>query len=202
MRFTEVAFNEAMPDNLFHFDPPAGAAQVQPIDLINATNPTPGGGGGTGDFGQEVDLPEDFLAPTFFLPGYHTRSIGSWYEGDVTTQAWFLIVETAGPSYISGHERRDLGYFPEALEHGQARELRGEDARVWSEDGLLHLAWQEDDLVVHVVARGVSEEDLVAVAESMDLSEGSDSLPGPGDDGRIRFGSDDEEDDGSPQDAP
>ncbi len=194
MRFTEVAFNEDMPDNLFHFDPPAGAAQVRPIDLINATNPTPGGGGGTGDFGQEVDLPKGFLAPTLFLPGYHTRSIGSWYEGDTTTQAWFLIVETAGTSYISSHERRDLGYFPEALQRGETKELHGEDARLWNEDDLLHLAWQRDDLVVHLVARGVSEGDLVAVAESMDLSEGSDTLPGPDDGGRFRFGPGDEED--------
>jgi hypothetical protein len=123
-----------------------------------------------------------------FLPGYHTRSIGSWYEGDVTTQAWFLVVETEGTAYISGHERRDLGYFPEAFEQGQTRDLRGEDARLWTDGDLLHLAWREDDAVVHLVARGVAEEDLVAIAESMELSEGTDSLPGPDDDGQVRFG--------------
>ena len=59
-----------------------------------------------------------------------------------------------------------------ALAGGDPIAIRSEVA-----DLLLHLAWQEGDLVVYMIARGLDQDALLHIAESMQVSDGKCAEP-------------------------
>lgn len=171
MRFSEVEFNGGIDDEIFSVTPPEGSRRVDAKELADSVQAGFSGGGSIeGDLGQEVSLPAGFLAPTYLPTGYQTRAIGQEEDADGIYQVEFLIRQDAGDGYISAQERRGRGAIPDALKKGDL--VVAHDVQAWlrEEDDLLHLAWQENDLVIYVIARGLTADELLRVADSMQVS--------------------------------
>jgi outer membrane lipoprotein-sorting protein len=165
LRFSQIKFNAGVDDALFRFSPPPGAEEVDSRQLL--AGGATGGSGASGDLGQHVDVASDVLAPTYFLTGYQARSVEYSYNDAGTYKVQFLIRQDGGDGYISAQERRDVGDLPEALKKGNVITIRDHDAWLSKQDGLVHLAWQEGDLVIYMISRGPTKDDLRRVAESM-----------------------------------
>lgn len=165
LRLSQVKFNTGIDDALFRFSPPAGATELDPAQLL--ARGSSGSSGSSGELGQHVGVPSDALAPTVFIAGYQARSVDYAYNSTGTYKVQFLIREDGGNGYISAQERRDVGDLPDALKKGDAVMIRDNEAWLSKQDGLLHLAWQEGDLVIYMISRGPTKDDLLRVAASM-----------------------------------
>jgi outer membrane lipoprotein-sorting protein len=177
LRFRDIEFNGDLSADLFTFTPPPGATER---DSFLDPSGMSGSSISSGDMGERIDLPAGFLTPAHLPAGYQARSHGSSYEVDDdgnkhTYRVDFLVREDDGDGYVSTQERRDLDALPGALKRGDEIDVLGNDAWLWTEDGLLHLAWQDGDLVVYMIARELSADELLRVAESMELSTGDDT---------------------------
>lgn len=177
IHMTHVSFNEDIDEGVFAFTPPPGAREVSSGEL-NGNRLAPGGGSSRGgDLGKQVNLPAGMLAPTFFLPDFQTRDVSESHQAGTSYRAAFLIQQDVGDGYISVEERRDVDAVPAELRIGDAVTAHGQRAWLLEDDGLLHLAWQEGDLVVYMISRGLSRDDLLHVAGSMEVS--TNEPPGP-----------------------
>jgi outer membrane lipoprotein-sorting protein len=180
-RFTQIAFNKPIDDSEFVFTPPPGATEVSAETM--AANRRGGGSSSSsssGDVGEPIALPAGFLVPSYYVPGYEGRKTDSVSDKDfVSYRADFLIRQDNRKGYISAQELRGRGDLPDALKAGDKIVVRGNDAWLRSEDGLLHLAWQESDLVVYVISRGLSKDELLRVVGSMKVSTTRNDQSGP-----------------------
>jgi hypothetical protein len=159
---------------VFAFTPPPGATESDDIGFVQSSGS--GSSSVSGDPGTDVDLPEGYLTPTYVLPGFHTDSVGN-SQGDDGSESVDFLLRSDSDAYISVEERRAQSELQSALKLGDNFELRGQSAWLQDVDGLLKLAWHEDDLVIYIIARGVSRDDVLRFAESMVESGGEGIAP-------------------------
>jgi hypothetical protein len=174
LRFEGIDFNRSVDPSVFVFTPPPGAREVGRQDLHGPEGPGGGssshGSSSTGDL--QIAFPEGLLVPGELPPGFEGRESHDWSEGGVAYEADFLLREDGGKGYISVQERHDVESIPDELRSGKQITLRGQDAWLDERDGLLHVAWQEDDLVIYGISRGLSQEDLLGFIAAMVPSTG------------------------------
>ena len=166
MRVTEIQFNVEVSDDLFRFEPPAGAVEV------------PSSGGSTTSSGSSssvsagpggIGLPAGFFTPAYLPAGYEGVSVGTTSDSNgEKISAEFLLKERAGDGRIlvSERVRPDL---PDALRRGRQITINGHDAWLDTANGEIALAWQEGGVVIVFAARGTSEDEVLRMAESMEV---------------------------------
>jgi outer membrane lipoprotein-sorting protein len=170
LRFTSVRFNGAIDQSKFRFEPPPGATEVPaPEDGLGGSSSGTTSVSGGGSEPQLPCVPDGFLGPAELPWTYTSISVSdSTNETGVMTGTGFVLRSWDALGYIVAEE----ALFRQRIEtddiEGRRVAVNGKPA--WlerSEAGLLVLLWQDGDIVVRLMANRLSEEGLLALANSM-----------------------------------
>jgi hypothetical protein len=159
---TKVEFDQVIPPDVFVFRPPPGSREVQASQSSSSSF--------TG--GQRtITVPAGFYAPAYLPDGYVTVSSGTSSSGGVTSG----IERTLSPPGRAGRlvieERFRAGGFA-ALGTPMGTPINVKDVQgYWrTEAGDIVLSWEMGDILLTLTGTGLGLDELLRVAESMELS--------------------------------
>jgi outer membrane lipoprotein-sorting protein len=163
VEIVEIELNEPVDADVFVFDPPPGAREVEPPGSSVSSS-----GSSSSSFDGGVTAPEGFLAPAYLPPGYVvTREEGSHAGilGDRLTR--YLVLLESGDSYIEVEEQFRAGGLAESQKTGEATGIAGEPAYLQVDGEVTRLVWNRGDIVITLSANALDSSELLRIAESM-----------------------------------
>lgn len=156
------------------FQPPAGATQT--AGPVNDASVGQSGGSSSSSGGLSVHPPAGFVLPSYVPDGFGTTESGQRTTVGSDRPVTFTVRYTndIAADYFSIQETIRMDGLPGDLKAGDAVKVNRHDAWLTTDGDGRSLAWAQDGLAIMITAHGLTTDELMKVASSMQAG-GSDA---------------------------
>jgi outer membrane lipoprotein-sorting protein len=162
VEIVELELNQDVPDEVFVFQPPDGALEVEPPGRSIAGSSSSGSAGG----GVPAS-PEGFLTPRYVPAGYEMTTSGTSYAGIANRATRYDLRLEGGDAYLNITQQFRAGGMAASQKTGEPVSVSGAPAYLQSAAGELRLVWASGDIVLTLASNALDLDELLRVAESM-----------------------------------